>query len=1633
MVPLPAAIKVFETTQQNDSELFAQPLNLGTAAAGKTPSIDVSGTVAAGQIFPGFPPSPFDVDYYKFDLKAGDILSGAVFGAGQSLDLLFPNGRLLAASDQAIPLNFPDVFGPIFPADSPLQTQGNAVLANVIPADGTYFLRVAPLLENGNYTIQLRVHRPFLESEPVGTKQILYLDFDGGIFPANEIIRFQPGTVRVDPIGTVLDQLNPGLPSDEDRLIDQIVELVKADFASLAETGSNGDFDSTGIPGEFAIDIRNSRDDGEMWGLPNVSRIIVGGTLADVFEPDDSGLLGQAATIDVGNFDTTESAFVLADPQAIFAQLVPTGPSTTQLDVLARSFATTISHEAGHILGAFHQDPSNSTTSIMDPFLGPRTLGTGPDGILGTEDDEVIRFADEEYRPFEIYTRGFEHVTETLAFGMSTGTIGGLITGTVFDDSNADGDRDAGEPPFVGVRVFADLNSNGTRDTGEPFALSQADGTFSMTAVPGTYPVRVELPADTIATTPESRTVTVARGGSAPNLLFGISRLVTTSTGFKWQDTNGNGTREPNEPGIPDVYVYIDLDNDNELDVTEPQAKTAADGSYTLQFPSRPGTYAVREVFGAGFIPTFPAGGEHTVVHDGVTAPINLNFGNRPARDFGDAPAPFPTQGAGAASHGFLVGLHLGDNIDFEPDGQRAPDGSATGDDINGAPLPGGGVVDDEDGIVLSKPLNPDNPVDNQIRVTATNTTGRPARLQGWIDFNNDGDWLDNGEQIVRDRIVAGGAPQFIDFVVPTTAVRGELLNARFRYGFETGIGPAGAAGAGEVEDYQFQIQPQAGLAVDDNFQVPRNSVANRLDVVANDFDSLLDPIVAVIPRAGQAAGTVQVDADNRTLLYTPRSGFIGRDTFTYEIVTESGVTETATVTVDVSFQSAVPVAVDDIFEISETSSDVPLDVLRNDVRSVSGNLAIVNVFVDSGSSVQIAPGGTALRYTPAPGLTGTDQFTYTISDSSGQVSTATVTVNLLPSARADDDVRFDVQAVNDAGQPISVIRAGQQFNLVVTATDLRSNVGVNSRGVGSAYMDILYTDGLLSTVPNTATGSPFDFQVTFDDTFNVARTGDATIPGLINEIGAAQDSTSEFQSQLQVFTLRMLARSPGMAEFKTDPADAAFSDVVLLDPANPELTASDIQFGSTSLRIVPANGDFAFAVDDIFPNPNFPTAIPQNAQLVALDVLANDNAGPSGEIQIVTVDQPANGFVSINRRGNSDPSDDVIQYTPDQNFVGTDQFRYRIVSLEGVTSEAVVTVQVGTPAADVRKLGIDFEVRQDPADTDATINVGDNFLLDVFVDDLRTDPVGGAGQDLRGIFAAFFDLIYESDQVQLVNVPQNTNSTDPRSVLGFEVEFGPNYGNQVFSGDDSFPGIIDEFGAVQNGNEPLGPDRQLFATLTLRAVRSGNAVFIADPAEARPFSDSLLFEPPDRLEIGEIRYGSVVVPIANGEGEFTNSTNPLDVNNDGFVSPIDALNVINVLNRQGPGDLSSLSGEGESSGSAGKRLFIDTNGDKRLSPIDALVVINHLNSVSRGVAEGEAAGILAAPAAEQAASRDSESSADAVFEDLATNDLATGGFDNDAAAAALVPSPDAGSANSDDEDDPLVDLLADDLSDFWS
>ncbi len=255
------------------------------------------------------------------------------------------------------------------------------------------------------------------------------------------------------------------------------------------------------------------------------------------------------------------------------------------------------------------------------------------------------------------------------------------ISGVKWNDLNGDGSQDAGEPGLSNVIIFLDADDDGVLDGGEAFTTTDANGNYSFTIVePANYVVAEVVPADFDQTFPSGdgrHRLTVRAGDVIPNINFGNRLKRGSITGTKWNDLNGDGVRQSDEFGVANIFIYLDINNDQKLSVGEPATLTNLEGKY--QFTDlAPGFYYVRENISPGQLQTVPGGnGGHFVeVFPGLETPF-VDFANQANFDFGDAPSTYPT-----ARHAIVPDFRLGARIDGES--ASLSNATATGDDNTG-------------------------------------------------------------------------------------------------------------------------------------------------------------------------------------------------------------------------------------------------------------------------------------------------------------------------------------------------------------------------------------------------------------------------------------------------------------------------------------------------------------------------------------------------------------------------------------------------------------------------------------------------------------------------------------------------------------------------------------------------------------------------------------------------------------------------------------------------------------------------------------------------------------------------------------------------------------------------------------
>jgi ELWxxDGT repeat protein len=164
----------------------------------------------------------------------------------------------------------------------------------------------------------------------------------------------------------------------------------------------------------------------------------------------------------------------------------------------------------------------------------------------------------------------------------------GVLTGSVFDDFNGNGARDGFDRGAANRTVFNDTDNDGVLDANEVSAVSDSSGNFKLLDVPaGTFRVRQVLPLGAVATTPATRTGTLADAGEVVDLSFGSdpapASLSISGTAYHDGDRNGTfNTTLGRDVVLPGVRVFLDVDQDGLFDSGEPVATSDSLGKFTI-------------------------------------------------------------------------------------------------------------------------------------------------------------------------------------------------------------------------------------------------------------------------------------------------------------------------------------------------------------------------------------------------------------------------------------------------------------------------------------------------------------------------------------------------------------------------------------------------------------------------------------------------------------------------------------------------------------------------------------------------------------------------------------------------------------------------------------------------------------------------------------------------------------------------------------------------------------------------------------------------------------------------------------------------------------------------------------------
>jgi protocatechuate 3,4-dioxygenase beta subunit len=554
--------------------------------------------------------------------------------------------------------------------------------------------------------------------------------------------------------------------------------------------------------------------------------------IQDLGEPGIPGveviLSGTEGDGDIVNLSTTTDATGMYMFGSLTSGSTSLVPGTYKL--------TFVTPGGGYVPTQVDDPQANETTdSDADPAMGGMTV-------------------------FEVLTSGENNPTYDAGY-----FIPASIGDFVWKDLNGDGTQDTGEPGIVDALVTL-TGTNGQGQAVTLTTLTDANGYYLFdNLMPGTYKLTFTTPVgcDVATYYNQGADDTIDSDADAANGNMTVNEVLTSGEhnptydagfisyasigNFVWEDYSADGEQDAGEPGIPGVQVTLTGTTGNGTPVML-TTTTDANGFYLFD-NLVPGTYKLTFVTPTGYVTTLmdTPGGNDAADSDvnpatGMTITTVLESGEEDltwdagyySTDYGDLPNSYGTLSGGSngAYHVLNPNLLLGSCADAELNGQPdAMAGLMSGGDDNTAGTPVKGTcmtgTDDENGITFVTPLIQGS--EACIEVDAINTSGTTAVLQGWIDFNGDGDVLDAGEELVLTNsgsVPNGGVVNALYcFQVPADATfQGGAAFARFRLSPTGNLGPLGQAVGGEVEDYKLPVGKVGNLVWNDaNFNGIQN------------------------------------------------------------------------------------------------------------------------------------------------------------------------------------------------------------------------------------------------------------------------------------------------------------------------------------------------------------------------------------------------------------------------------------------------------------------------------------------------------------------------------------------------------------------------------------------------------------------------------------------------------------------------------------------------------------------------------------------------------------------------------------------------------------------------------------------
>lgn len=637
------------------------------------------------------------------------------------------------------------------------------------------------------------------------------------------------------------------------------------------------------------------------------------------------------------------------------------------------------------------------------------------------------------------------------------------------------------------------------------------------------------------------------------------------------------------------------------------------------------------------------------------------------------------------------------------------------------------------------------------------------------------------------------------------------------------------------AQDVGYVLEPkclEALIFANDDARFTEPNTPIIIDVTNNDFAflSTLNPSSVSMLGLLQPANGIAVPNTNGTITYTPNAGFIGTDYFEYRIcaIEYPALCDVAMVAVRITdcptleSQNLISgkVFIEQLPDDAAFNNEAPAWGVRVDLHLDANCNGVIDAAENAIQSTTSDPSGN-YSFSVTNGFNAADNFepSPSFTNNSGGVSWSSAWIE------QNDDLNFNsgnVRIMADAsasgsgnairlsGNGTSTLR-GISRSLTfsgATAATLRFRFrrqGLNNQGeqlqvLINGTQVLAYDDGdFVGTDANYT-------EVTYNlPSFNA--NGSNVVLFRVNSISNSDDFFWIDNVELIYF------RNPVCYITRVNTTGAGSSYTASsLNQQTATFTGLNSCIKDKNLgvlAILTATDDIAYTATDV---------------PVSINILQNDVIGKPNPLSVTRTglsNQPSNGTVTIN-------SDGTVIYTPNPGFNGTDDFEYRVCSIDdtSVCDIALVTVQVSCTYIP-NKNSIIGKIYNDN-DLDGNLDAGENGMSGIILN-LVLDLNGNGQTDPGDVLVQSTSTNASGDYQFIIDPPTTTASyadnfntngsgvgsngttgwgTSPWSEVNESNGFGtPSIqvtGNQLrIQGDDLF--YLDQFNANSTANQSNG------------------------------------------------------------------------------------------------------------------------------------------------------------------------------------------------------------------------------------